>query len=147
MIFCMQGGQSLSSAPTNAIASLALLAIKLRTIPTGSARRTAKSVVTSAIFSSASCSMPRLMRSRSKRASLADDVYCRSLWRVTQPSFRSTLGSRQRSPVIFGQISMKSERPIFHSEEFPCLNWRMLVEEDARTAEPVGCEIRTASEM
>ena len=58
----------LSSAPTSAMASLALLAMRLRTMPTGSARRTARSVVTSAIFSNASASMPALIRSRSNRA-------------------------------------------------------------------------------
>ena len=120
MIFCMQGGQSLSSAPTRAMASLALLAMRFRTMPTGSARRTARSVVTSAIFSSASASMPALIRSRSSLASFAEDAYWRSLWSFTQPFSTSTFGSRHRFPVIFGQTSIKSARPTRHSCEGDC---------------------------
>ena len=120
--FRMHGGQSSSSAPTNAIASLVFWASKLRTIPTGSARRTARSVVTSAIFSIPSCSTSDLMCSRSKRASLAVDEYFCSLCKRIMPASISQLGRRQRFPVILGQTSMKSARLSFHSR--PSWDWR-----------------------
>ena len=113
------------------MASLALLAIKLRTIPTGSANRTARSVVTSPIFSRASASIPALIRSRSKRASFAEDAYWRSPCNLTQPLSTSTLGKRQRVPVIFGQISMKSDKPTRHSDEEVCRSCRIVMPEVA----------------
>ena len=86
IMFLIHGGQSDSSAPTRAIASLALLAIRLRTMPTGSARRMASSRSMFFIFSSASCSMCCFIRSRSNLANLAEDEYCCSLNSFTFPA-------------------------------------------------------------
>ena len=114
----MHGGQSVSDAPTNAIASLALLAIKFLTIPTGSASLMARSVFTSDIFSSASVSICALILSRNKRANLLDEAYCCSLKSEIQPFSISLLARRHLLPVILGHISMKSDKPIFHIFSF-----------------------------
>ena len=111
----MHGGQSSSSTPASAMLCCTRASIRLRTMPMGRARRDANSSLTSATFSRASASMPALMRSLSRRATLADELYWASLWSRMLPSDSSVLAKRQRSPVIFGHTSMKSAMPMVHS--------------------------------